>query len=188
VIIYASIGLFGLLFLLVMLFVGEFFGGDHDVHVDHDGAAGHGEAAEGGGPSIFSARIMASFLTAFGVGGVVARYYDLSHPAASGVGIVAGIVMAALVYQFARILYSQQASSEVHMSSLVGKTAEVTVGIPAGGVGQVTLASGGERTMHIARAAAGGPVPPGTEVRISALRGDSVVVEPIRGPETGGGR
>jgi membrane protein implicated in regulation of membrane protease activity len=185
VLIYAAIGLFGLLFLLVMLFVGEFFGGDHEVHADHD--AFHGETAEGGGPSIFSARIMASFLTAFGVGGVVARYYDLSHPASSGVGIVAGIVMATLVYQFARILYSQQASSEVRMSSLVGKTAEVTVGIPAGGVGQVTLASGGERTMHIARSAGGGAVAVGAEVKISALRGDSVVVEPIRSPETGGG-
>ena len=32
--IYAAIAAFGLLFLLVMLFVGDIFGGDHDVHVD----------------------------------------------------------------------------------------------------------------------------------------------------------
>ena len=42
------------------------------------------------GPSVFSSRIMAAFIPAFGVGGVVARYYDLSHPAASGVGVLAG--------------------------------------------------------------------------------------------------
>src|SRR5262245_9978171 len=107
--IYGAIALFGFLFLLVMLFAGEIFGGDHDVG-GHDAALEHGDADHGGGPSIFSARIMSSFLTAFGVGGVVARYYDLSHPAASGIGVVTGIVMAGLVFQFAKLLYSQQAS------------------------------------------------------------------------------
>jgi membrane protein implicated in regulation of membrane protease activity len=188
VIIYAAIGAFGLLFLLIMLFVGDLFGGDHEFHVDHDASMDHADVSEGGGPSIFSARIMASFLTAFGVGGVVARYYDLSHPAASGVGIVAGIVLSALVYQFARILYGQQASSEVRMTSLVGQAAEVTVGIPAGGVGQVTLTFGGERTMQIARSSESRPIPPGTEVKITGLLGDSVVVERVKGPEAGGAR
>lgn len=172
---YAAIGAFGLLFLLVMLFIGEIFGGDHDLHVEAD----HGEVDHGSGPSIFSARIIASFLTAFGVGGVVARYYALPHPVASGIGVVSGVVLAGLVYQFAKILYSQQASSEIHMTALVGRTAEVTIGIPEGGVGQVTLTVGGERTMHIARPGDGHRIPPGTEVVITALRGDSVVVDRV---------
>src|SRR5436853_4838802 len=130
--IYAGIAAFGFLFLLIMLFAGELFGGDHEVSA-HDGID---HAGEFGGPSVFSARIMASFLTAFGVGGVVARYYGLSHPAASGVGVVTGAVMSSLVFQFAKILYSQQASSEVQMAMLVGRSAEVSVGIPGGGVGQ----------------------------------------------------
>jgi len=173
--IYAAIGLFGLAFLLVMLFVGELFGGDHDFHAGE--AGGHVESATEGGPSIFSARIMASFLTAFGAGGVLGRYLDLSHPAASGVGVVAGIVLASAVYQFAHLLYSQQASSEVHMTALVGHPAEVSVGIPKNGVGQVTLVAGGERTSQIARSADGEPIPPGTQVVVTALGGDAMVVE-----------
>lgn len=173
--IYAAIGAFGFLFLVVMLFVGEVFGGDHDVHVDVGGD--HGDVSHEGGPSIFSARVMASFLTAFGVGGVVSRYYGLSHPASSGVGVVAGIVMSGLVYQFAKILYSQQASSEVHMAALVGRVAEVTVGIPPGGVGQVTLEYGGERTTQIARSSGGEAIAPGTVVVVKAVLGDSIVVE-----------
>jgi flotillin len=133
--IYAAIGAFGLLFLLVMLFVGDLFGADHEIHVgDHGEIGGHE-----GGPGVFSARIMASFLTAFGVGGIVARYYGLSHPAAAGCGVVAGVVMSGAVYQFAKILYSQQASSEVQMTRLVGKTGEVTEGRrrdPAGNGGR----------------------------------------------------
>src|SRR5499426_3018918 len=145
--IYAGIAVFGFLFLIVLLFVGEVFGADHDVG-GHDV---HSQHSDPGGPSIVSARIMASFITAFGVGGVVARYYGLSHPAASGVGIVTGIVLAGVVYQFAKILYSQQASSEVRMPALVGRNAEVSVAIPKGGLGQVMVSFGGERSEHLAR-------------------------------------
>ena len=81
------------------------------------------------------------------------------------------------MYQFAKILYSQQASSEVRMTALVGRTAEVTVGIPRGGVGQVTLEYGGERTTQIARSSGGDAIPPGTVVVVKAVLGDSIVVE-----------
>ncbi len=171
-IIYAAIATFGFLLLLVMLVAGDVFGGDHDVGADHGGFE-HGDI---GGPSIFSVRIMSSFLTAFGVGGVIARYYGLSHPAASGIGVVAGIVMSGLVFQFAKILYSQQASSEVHMTSLVGMSAEVSVAIAEGGLGQIMITAGGERSEHIARSADGHSVPRGAEVVITGLRGDSVIV------------
>jgi membrane protein implicated in regulation of membrane protease activity len=177
--VYAAISLFGFLILVVMLVAGDFLGGDHDA------GFGHEMLEHAAGPSVFSVRIMASFLTAFGVGGVVARYYGLSHPAASGVGTVTGAAMAALVYQFARILYSQQASSELHMASLVGRSAEVIVAIPAHGVGQITLTVGGERTDHIARSADDRAIARGAEVTITALRGDSVIVAPPAGAPGG---
>jgi membrane protein implicated in regulation of membrane protease activity len=176
---YAAIGAFGLLFLLSMLFLGEIFHADHDGHVE---TGGHAEADHGDGPSVFSSRVIGAFLTAFGVGGIVARYLGLSHPAASGIGVATGLVMAAIVYQFARILYAQQASSEVRMTSLVGQAGEVSVGIPPGGVGQVTLTVSGERSTHIARGAGGQGIAYGTGVVITALSGDSVLVEAV-GPK-----
>lgn len=183
--IYAAIGAFGLLFLLVMLVFGDLFGGDHDIHVEGGDVGGGDHALEQGtGPSVLSARVMAAFLTAFGGGGVIARYYGLPHPAASGVGLASGLVLAGVVYQFARMLYGQQASSEVRMAGLVGRTGEVTVSIPAGGVGQITLAYGGERTSQIARSEDGAPIPAGAEVVVRALRGDSLVV--ARTPAPGG--
>jgi membrane protein implicated in regulation of membrane protease activity len=169
--IYAAIAAFGVLILLSLLFVGEFFGADHD--------ASHGDVGgDHGGPSIFSVRIMASFLTAFGVGGVLARYYGLSQVASTGVGIVAGVAMSSVVYQFAKLLYSQQASSELHMQSLIGAIAEVSVAIPKGGVGQVVLSAGGQRSEHIARAADGGALARGSRVVVTSLGGDWVVVAP----------
>jgi hypothetical protein len=187
VLIYGAIAAFGFLFLAALLFVGELFGGDHDVSA-HDVSVGHGDVDHGGGPSIFSSRIMASFLTAFGVGGVVARYYNLSHPAASGAGVVSGLVMGGLVYQFAKVLYSQQASSSVPMTALVGRSAEISVAIREGGVGQITTTFGGERAEHIARSADGRALPLGAEVVITGLRGDSVVVAPSSPQAPGGAR
>ena len=172
-IIYISIAAFGFLMLLVMLFVGELFGGDHDL--GHEIAAGHLDS-DHGGPSIFSVRIMGAFLTAFGVGGVVGRYYQLSHPASSGIGVVTGVVMAGLVFQFAKVLYSQQASSEIRMGGLIGQTAEVSVAIPAGGLGQVSVSSAGARSEHVARSQDGRPVKRGAVVVIKSLGGDSLVV------------
>lgn len=183
--IYGAIALFGVVLLLSMLLVGELFGGDHEL--SHEMVAGH-DVDHGGGPSIFSTRIMASFLTAFGVGGVVGRYYNLSHPVASGVGVVFGLVMSSAVYQFAKVLYSQQASSELKMTSLIGTTAEVSVAIPAGGVGQVVVSGRGERTEHIARSIDGKPITRGSAVVITALGGDSVTVAPAGSQESGGAR
>jgi len=182
--IYGAIASFGFLFLLVMLFVGELFGGDHDLG-GHDVAGDHGDLS---GPSILSARVMASFVTAFGVGGVVARYYSLGHPAASGVGAASGLVLAAVVYQFARLLYSQQATTGVPMADLVGQTGEVAVAIPDGGVGQVALTVGGERSEHIARSADGRSLSRGSEVVVTGLRGGAVVVKPASTPSNGGSR
>jgi hypothetical protein len=172
--IYAGIAAFGLLLLLVLLFVGEIFGGDHDL--GHDGDIGDHDAS--GGPSIFSIRIMAAFLTAFGAGGVIARNYQFSHVAASAIGIACGVVMAGIVYQFAKMLYAQQASTDLRMSGLVGAMGEVSVAIPQGGVGQITISAAGERTEHIARTADGRPVARGIPVTITGLGGDSVIVAP----------
>jgi membrane protein implicated in regulation of membrane protease activity len=171
--IYAGIGAFGLLLLLAMLLMGEIVGGDHEV----SGEIAH-DADHGGGPSVLSVRVMAAFLTAFGVGGVVARYYGLSHPIASGIGVLAGVVMAGMVYQFAKILYAQQASTNLTMRRLVGEAGVVSVAIPANGVGQVALSAGGELTEHLARSADGRAVARGTAIVITALGGDSVLVRP----------
>ena len=173
--IFAAIGAFGLLFLLVMLF----FGGGHDLHIgDMDGGHDVSHAADGeGGPSIFSSRIIASFVSAFGFGGTIGRYLEFGYPASSAFGIVSGVVLASIVLKFAQILYSQQASSEVKMTSLVGMTAEVAIAIPEGHLGQISLSAAGERSMHIARSRDGKAIPQGTSVVIRELRGDYVVVE-----------
>ena len=74
------------------------------------------------------------------------------------------------------------------MSTLVGRSAEISVAIPKGGVGQISLTYGGERSEHIARSGDGRALARGTEVVISGLRGDTVIVAPAEPPVAGGSR
>ncbi|MDI1241013.1 MAG: NfeD family protein [bacterium] len=72
----------------------------------------------------------------------------------------------------------QQASSSVSDNDLVGRTAQVTVAIKPGAVGQVTAKIGDERVERIARAKDGNEIPIGAIVKIDAVIGDSIIVVP----------
>ena len=178
--IYAALGGAGLLLLLLMLIAGGL--GDHDVPV-HEASLDHGDLDGHGGPSPFGIRIIASFLMFFGVGGMIGQYAAWEHPASSGLGIALGLVGATLVYRFATLLHSQEASSELLVGTLVSRHAQVTIAIPENGVGEVSLMVGAEQTAQLARSADGAPIPSGGEVVIKAVRGSQVVVEPSRTKE-----
>ena len=138
----------------------------------------HGDT--GGGPSIFSARIMAAFVTAFGVGGVVGRYYNLSHP--GGVGSGGGLRES-----------SCPASSTSSRRCSIRSRPRATCGCRAWSAGpprcpwpfrqaasaRCRVTFGGERSEHLARSADGKAMARGAaRWSITGLRGDSVVVAP----------
>lgn len=172
--IYAALGGAGLLLLFVMLAASSF--GDHDVPI-HEGGLDHGDLDAHGGPSPLGTRVIAAFLTFFGVGGILGQHLELGHPASSAIGIGLGLAAATVVHRFATLLHSQQASVTLSMRSLVAKPASVTVAIPENGVGAVALTVGLEETVQLARSADGRPIELGGEVIIKAVRGSQVIVE-----------
>ena len=182
--IYAALGGVGLCLLFVMLIASSF--GDHDVPI-HEASLDHGDLDVHGGPSPFGTRVIAAFLTFFGVGGIIGQHFGLGHVASSGIGIVLGLFGATAVHQFAKLLYSQQASSGVAMKDLVTRPAQVTIAIPENGVGEVALMVGLEETVQLARSHDGSAIPSGGEVVIQAVRGSQVIVSPrARGAQEGG--
>jgi membrane protein implicated in regulation of membrane protease activity len=167
--VFLAIAAVGFLFLVLALLFGEVF--------DHFGG-GFDHDFEHGGPGLFSGRVIAVFITAFGGFGAVATYYGLGPIPASGVGAASGVVFGGAIYAFARFLYGQQVSSDVVASDLVGRTARVTVAIPAGGVGQVRCRLGEELVDKIARTQGGGAVPENSSVQIEEVLGEVVIVKP----------
>ena len=156
----------GFLFLVVALVFGglfDFFEADHDFDT--------------GGPGFFSSRVMAVFVTAFGGFGAVATYYGLAPVPASLVGFGSGLVFGGAIYALARVLYNQQASTEVRAGDLVGAIGRVVIGIPPGGVGQIRVRLGEELMDKIARTRDGMAIAENTSVQIEEVLGETVIVK-----------
>ncbi|MEX1129375.1 MAG: hypothetical protein WD227_05835 [Vicinamibacterales bacterium] len=155
----------GFLFLMVALIFGglfDFFEADHDF--------------DAGGPGFFSTRVMAVFVTTFGGAGAVATYYGLSPMPASLVGFVTGLVFGGAIFALARVLYQQQATTEVRSSDLVGAVGRVVIAIPPGGVGQIRVRLGEELMDKIARTRDGAAIAENTAVKVDEVLGETVIV------------
>jgi membrane protein implicated in regulation of membrane protease activity len=103
----------------------------------------------------------------------------------AAVGVAGGVMLAGMVYAFVRYLYRQQSSSLVTTDELIGRRADVIVGIPAAGVGQVRCQVGESLVEKIARTRDGSALPPGAPVRIEEAAGEAVIVSPWQSLEAG---
>lgn len=172
--IFLAIAAIGFVFLVISFLFGEIFGhgdfGGHDAdfHGDHGG--------DGHGVSFFSTRILSVFITAFGGFGAIAVHLGYRIEISTGIGLLGGLVFGALIYLFASFLYSQQASSDIRVSELVGRTAQVSVAIPPNGLGQIRCSLGESVVEKIARAYDGDAIPANTLVKIDSIVGETVLV------------
>ena len=141
--IFLIIGGIGFVFLLVSLVVGdifEIFGGTPDIGVDSGLDFG-----------FLDSRVLAVLITAFGGFGAIGVQMGFGPVGSSLIGLLGGVVFAGMVSLFGRFLIGQQASSTVTDSDLVGRTAQVTVAIKTGEVGQISARFGDERVDRLAR-------------------------------------
>jgi membrane protein implicated in regulation of membrane protease activity len=165
--IFLIIGALGLAFLVISFFFGEFFE-VFDIGTDLEA----GDDGEG----VFSLKAMSVFVTAFGGVSALSVYNGFSVLPSIAFGVTGGFVMAGLVYYFGRLLYAQQSSSHIDTADLVGCKAEVIVGIPEGGSGQVRCLFGESMVEKIARSRDGSPIPQHAAVLIEEVFGESVIV------------
>jgi membrane protein implicated in regulation of membrane protease activity len=164
---FLAIAAFGFFFLIGSSILGDMF--EHG-DFSHD-ADGHGA-----GPSILSSRILSVFVTAFGSFGAIGIHLGYGVGVSTAMGFGGGVLFAGVIYVFASFLYSQQASSHVRTGDLVGNTAQVSVAIPQGGMGQVRCTLGDTVVEKVARAANNEEIPVNTLVKINTIVGEVVLV------------
>jgi len=169
--IFVAIAVTGFIFLAVSALFGDH---DHEVHVEaHD--VGLGEH-----PSPFSLRVISLFLTAFGAAGAMARAYGTGYTVASAIGTGAGLVVGFAGYKLIMFFMGQQASSLVESEDMVGAIGQVSVTIPPGGVGQVSVAVREKRIYPMARAASADiSIEQGAQVKVVRSAGNTVYVEKL---------
>jgi membrane protein implicated in regulation of membrane protease activity len=164
---FLAIAIFGFVFLIGSSLLGDMF--------EH-GDLGHDTDGHGAGPSILSSRILSVFVTAFGSFGAIGIHIGYGVGVSTAMGFGGGVLFAGVIYAFASFLYSQQASSHVHTSDLVGSTAQVSVAIPKGGMGQVRCTLGDTVVEKVARAANNEEIPVNILVKINTIVGEVVLV------------
>jgi membrane protein implicated in regulation of membrane protease activity len=167
---FLAIAAFGFVFLLASAVFGDLF-----EHGDFD----HDTDVHGGGPSILSGRVLSVFVTAFGAFGAIGIHLGYGVGPSTAMGFGGGLAFAAVIYLFASFLYSQQATSHIRVSELVGCTGEVSVAIPKGGLGQVRCTLGDTMIEKIARARDNQEIPANTLVKIEEIVGESVIVRRV---------
>ena len=170
----------GLVFTLVSVVAGHFFGG-HGEHVG--GSGGHAEAGADSsdmpGISIFSPTVMASFVTAFGGFGLIFTQFPATSKTAisAPLSIFCAFLVAAVLYKFLGMVFRHtQSSSESHVATLAGTEASVVSPIPENGVGEIAYVVGGTRYTAPARVENGAAIPNGKLVKITRVVGTQFYV------------
>lgn len=145
----------GLVFTLLSVVVGHFFGG-HDAHVG--GSGGHAEAGADNsdmpGISIFSPTIISAFISAFGGFGMIFSEFPATKKVviSAPLALICALGIAGVLLMFLRSVFSHtQSSSESHVAQLAGTEASVVSPIPANGVGEIAYVVGGSRYTAPAR-------------------------------------
>jgi len=173
--VFLGLAAIGFLFLLISLVVGELFDLG-DLFGDHDFDAGADVDGHGGGASFLSSRVISVFITAFGGFGAIGSHLGYGVGVSTAMGLASGLVFGGLIYLFVSFLHGQEASSDIRVGDLVGKTGEVSVAIPKGGVGQVRCSQGESVVEKIARSLDGEEIPANSLVKVEAVVGETVLV------------
>jgi hypothetical protein len=166
--IFLAIGGIGFLFLLISFLVGDIFealGFDFGVGLDASHDFG-----------VLDSRVISVFLTAFGGFGAIGAQIGYGAAVSSLFGLMGGVLFGAVVFFFGKLLYDQQSSSSVSTEQMVGRTAQVVVGIKPNQLGQISCRIGEERVEKLARSLDGEEIKAGAIVRIDSIGSDSVMV------------
>jgi len=140
------------------------------------GGGGHGAvhatapAAAGFHFPFFSPLALATLVAAIGGYGLIAKFaLDAGDGASLAMAVPAALLTAyGITYAGWRLASGSRASSVIHLDGLPGTFAEVTVPIPAGGVGEAMAMAGGQRYAAPAREVDGAAVARGAMVTVVA--------------------
>ncbi|HEY5233847.1 MAG TPA: NfeD family protein [Verrucomicrobiae bacterium] len=178
--IYAICLAAGLVFTMLSVLAGHFFGG----HGDHvGGSGGHAEAGADSsdmpGISIFSPTIIAAFITAFGGFGLIFSEFPATKQVivSAPLSMVCAMGIAGVLFVFLRSVFQHtQSSSESHVGRLAGTTASVVSPIPQNGVGEIAYVVSETRYTAPARTENGAAIGNGKLVKITRVVGTQFYV------------
>lgn len=194
---YIALAVVGCGYVLVSAFLGHLgpeHGGEHvggeAVHVHHGASEhygldgkGQGSTSAGHGGEVFhfpffSPLAVSTLLAAVGGYGLITLHgFSISDGVSLLIALPAALATTyGITYAAWRLASGSTGSDVIQLAQLAGTAAEVTVPIPAGGIGEALAMVRGQRYAAPAREASGHEVPRGTSVTVVAMVGSTLVV------------
>ena len=157
--------------------------GIHDI-TTHD-ISGHHQILDGGNPSdftsmrMFTLQTIVAFLTVFSWTSIVAVQSGMPPVLGIAIGLVLGFLTMFMVAKIIQLSTKLAENGTLNMKNCIGECATVYVPVPpkGSGEGKVTLTVQGQFRELSAVTIEPVLLKTGTQVRITDLRGDDVVVE-----------
>lgn len=123
--------------------------------------------------------LLLGFVSMFGAGGLFCTtVLGLGIGVSTLIAAGSGLLGSGLVFGMFNMLVRSEGAEAFSLSDMVGQTARVAVGIPAGHFGTVQLSFGGQ--SHELTATSDVDIPAGGIVSIESIAGSNVVVVPRR--------
>jgi len=165
----------GFLIIGMLGLFGSLIFGDYD-EIDLDGDV---DSIGSDSPKIFSLRIIFSFLLAFSLGGGALFLMEKSLGIQLIGGFAAGFIIAFLLFQATKYLYSLQGNSNTNADDFIGNTAYVTIGTIPNGNLQVQVHTHGGDSLFTAQAVNGEKLKRGDAVKIESRIGTKLLVSKL---------
>lgn len=174
---YIILAIVGCGYILVTAFLGHLFEHGDDGSGDHGGD--HGGGAASFHFPFFSPLALATLFASFGAWGLIGQFgLGLSDGYTVLFSLPAALATAyGVTYVGWRLVSGSRASNLIRMADLSGCSAEVTVPIPAGGIGEATAIVRGQRYSAPARAANGAELTRGAAVTVVGTSGPTMLVQ-----------
>jgi hypothetical protein len=154
-------------------------GHDGQAHVGAHTAHPHAHVGRFDALPLLNASSLVGALTWFGAAGyLLTRLGEWALPAVLLGALLAGGIGWYLVARFLGLVLLGEREMDPEDYRLEGTVSQVTVGIPAGGTGEVVFSKAGARRSEAARALGGTAIPRGSEVVITSYKDGFATVQP----------
>ncbi len=131
--------------------------------------------------------MLLGFIAMFGVGGLFGLHsLGFGSGGATLVGIASGAVGAGVVFGAFKVLGAAESTETFSLQDMIGSTGRVSVAIPASRFGTVLISFAG--ASHNMTATADTDIPAGHVVKVVAIAGSNLVVEPVSVTSSEGAR
>lgn len=169
---------FGLIFVVLSLALGA---ADIEFGHDHGGLDGHGHdgASHDGWLAQINIGSVLAFLMWFGgIGYLLRNAAGLVAPLALLIGLGGGVLGAAIVLKFIRMLKASETYIDARNERLSGTIGRISSPVRENGTGEITYVLNGVRQVSAARSVDGRALPRGTEVVVLRRERGIALVEP----------